>query len=150
MAQLKHPSESVNREIEILYVLIWRTKRHDQRLKRRKGKGHQISRITFSKGRSSVPRGKIRQVPQDEKRRTKRHVDQRWREGKGKATKSAVSRSSKASLQFPVGRIARYLKTGRYAKRVGWCSGLSCSRSRVPRRGDESKGKDVILKVDEN
>ncbi|XP_056854688.1 histone H2AX-like [Raphanus sativus] len=72
------------------------------------------------------------------------------REGKGKATKSAVSRSSKASLQFPVGRIARYLKTGRYAKRVGWCSGLSCSRSRVPRRGDESKGKDVILKVDEN
>jgi histone H2A len=25
----------------------------------------------------------------------------------------------KAGLQFPVGRIARYLKKGRYAKRVG-------------------------------
>eukprot|EP01066_Platyproteum_vivax_P008202 Platyproteum_vivax@DN3387_c0_g1_i1.p1 len=29
------------------------------------------------------------------------------------------TRSAKAGLQFPVGRIARYLKTGRYAKRVG-------------------------------
>lgn len=38
--------------------------------------------------------------------------------GKPKGTK-AVSRSSKAGLQFPVGRIARYLKTGKYAERVG-------------------------------
>jgi histone H2A len=30
-----------------------------------------------------------------------------------------VSRSSKAGLQFPVGRIARYLKAGKYAERVG-------------------------------
>eukprot|EP00887_Chlorella_sp_A99_P001226 scaffold14.g1226.t1 len=40
--------------------------------------------------------------------------------GKGKtAGKKAVSRSSKAGLQFPVGRIARYLKKGRYAERIG-------------------------------
>lgn len=38
--------------------------------------------------------------------------------GKPKATKS-VSRSSKAGLQFPVGRIARFLKSGKYAERVG-------------------------------
>jgi histone H2A len=38
--------------------------------------------------------------------------------GKSKSAK-AVSRSSKAGLQFPVGRIARYLKTGKYAERVG-------------------------------
>ncbi|KVH94460.1 histone H2AX-like [Cynara cardunculus var. scolymus] len=38
--------------------------------------------------------------------------------GKPKSTKS-VSRSSKAGLQFPVGRVSRYLKAGRYAKRVG-------------------------------
>ncbi|KAF2588782.1 hypothetical protein F2Q70_00041963 [Brassica cretica] len=38
--------------------------------------------------------------------------------GKGKATKY-VSRSSKAGLQFPVGRIARFLKAGKYADRVG-------------------------------
>lgn len=38
--------------------------------------------------------------------------------GKPKATKS-ISRSSKAGLQFPVGRIARFLKKGRYAQRVG-------------------------------
>ncbi|KIZ00861.1 Histone H2A [Monoraphidium neglectum] len=39
--------------------------------------------------------------------------------GKGKSGKKPVSRSSKAGLQFPVGRIARYLKKGRYATRVG-------------------------------
>ncbi|MCO5551339.1 hypothetical protein L7F22_063484 [Adiantum nelumboides] len=38
--------------------------------------------------------------------------------GKKKSGKS-VSRSSKAGLQFPVSRIARYLKLGRYAQRVG-------------------------------
>ena len=38
--------------------------------------------------------------------------------GKSKDTKS-VSRSSKAGLQFPVGRVARFLKKGRYAQRVG-------------------------------
>ena len=37
--------------------------------------------------------------------------------GKGKTSgKKAVSKSSKAGLQFPVGRIARYLKKGRYAE----------------------------------
>ena len=36
--------------------------------------------------------------------------------GKGKTSgKKAVSKSSKAGLQFPVGRIARFLKKGRYA-----------------------------------
>merc|ERR1712072_720508 len=37
---------------------------------------------------------------------------------KGKATKT-TSRSSRAGLNFPVGRIARYLRKGRYAARVG-------------------------------
>ncbi|KAL5727601.1 hypothetical protein ACHQM5_000780 [Ranunculus cassubicifolius] len=35
------------------------------------------------------------------------------------APKKASSRSSKAGLQFPVGRIARFLKAGKYAERVG-------------------------------
>ena len=45
--------------------------------------------------------------------------------GKGKAKGKAsmkpkqVSRSSKAGLSFPVGRIARMLKDGRYCQRVG-------------------------------
>lgn len=38
--------------------------------------------------------------------------------GKSKASKS-TSRSQKAGLQFPVGRIARFLKAGKYAERVG-------------------------------
>jgi histone H2A len=39
---------------------------------------------------------------------------------KGKATKSRQSsRSAKAGLTFPVGRISRLLKKGRYADRVG-------------------------------
>jgi len=39
--------------------------------------------------------------------------------GKTGAASKAVSRSSRAGLQFPVGRIARYLKQGKYAERVG-------------------------------
>ena len=43
--------------------------------------------------------------------------------GKGGRGKSSggrpVSRSSKAGLQFPVGRISRFLKQGRYAHRIG-------------------------------
>ena len=38
--------------------------------------------------------------------------------GRGTAKKSTSS-SAKAGLQFPVGRIGRYLKKGRYAPRVG-------------------------------
>lgn len=37
----------------------------------------------------------------------------------GGPKKKAVSRSVKAGLQFPVGRLGRYLKKGRYAQRVG-------------------------------
>jgi histone H2A len=42
--------------------------------------------------------------------------------GRGKAGgsgKKGVSRSAKAGLSFPVGRIARYLKKGKYATRIG-------------------------------
>ncbi|GMI65365.1 histone H2A 7 [Hibiscus trionum] len=37
----------------------------------------------------------------------------------GGGRKKAVSKSKKAGLHFPVGRIARYLKKGRYAQRCG-------------------------------
>eukprot|EP00921_Rhytidocystis_pertsovi_P006358 GHVQ01010849.1.p1 GENE.GHVQ01010849.1~~GHVQ01010849.1.p1 ORF type:complete len:139 (+),score=18.16 GHVQ01010849.1:549-965(+) len=41
--------------------------------------------------------------------------------GKGGRKKSGkqTTQSSKAGLQFPVGRVARFLKRGRYAKRIG-------------------------------
>ena len=39
--------------------------------------------------------------------------------GRGKKSGKSTSRSAKAGLQFPVGRVARYLKKGGYAKRVG-------------------------------
>jgi histone H2A len=39
---------------------------------------------------------------------------------KGKArSNKQTSRSARAGLNFPVGRIARFLKEGRYAQRVG-------------------------------
>ncbi|XVF31365.1 hypothetical protein REPUB_Repub16aG0139500 [Reevesia pubescens] len=38
---------------------------------------------------------------------------------RGGARKKAVTKSVKAGLQFPVGRIARFLKKGRYAQRCG-------------------------------
>ncbi|CAI9289651.1 unnamed protein product [Lactuca saligna] len=37
----------------------------------------------------------------------------------GGPKKKSVSKSVKAGLQFPVGRIGRHIKNGRYAKRVG-------------------------------
>ncbi|XP_037487806.1 histone H2A-like [Triticum dicoccoides] len=37
----------------------------------------------------------------------------------GGPRKKSVSRSVKAGLQFPTGRIGRFLKKGRYAQRVG-------------------------------
>jgi histone H2A len=44
-------------------------------------------------------------------------------EGKGKGgrgdKKTSTSASSKAGLQFPVGRIGRYLRQGKYATRMG-------------------------------
>eukprot|EP01006_Ploeotia_vitrea_P057287 TRINITY_DN68164_c2_g1_i1.p1 TRINITY_DN68164_c2_g1~~TRINITY_DN68164_c2_g1_i1.p1 ORF type:complete len:131 (-),score=13.55 TRINITY_DN68164_c2_g1_i1:55-447(-) len=39
--------------------------------------------------------------------------------GKTAGNKKSTSRSAKAGLQFPVGRVGRYLKKGRYAARVG-------------------------------
>lgn len=39
--------------------------------------------------------------------------------GGGERKKKKVSKSVKACLQFPVARVARYLKKGRYAKRIG-------------------------------
>eukprot|EP00922_Rhytidocystis_sp_ex-Travisia-forbesii_P025288 GHVS01037117.1.p2 GENE.GHVS01037117.1~~GHVS01037117.1.p2 ORF type:complete len:128 (-),score=19.30 GHVS01037117.1:113-496(-) len=39
--------------------------------------------------------------------------------GRKKSTVKSTSRSAKAGLQFPVGRVARFLKKGRYAKRIG-------------------------------
>ena len=55
-------------------------------------------------------------APAGTRRRTARKRSGR---GKGKSGKKATSRSAKASLQFPVGRVARYLKAGKYATRVG-------------------------------
>ena len=40
--------------------------------------------------------------------------------GRGKAASATkTSRSMKAGLQFPVGRISRFMKQGRYAERIG-------------------------------
>ena len=39
--------------------------------------------------------------------------------GKGKAGGKSTTKSVKAGLQFPVGRIGRYLKKGKYATRLG-------------------------------
>ena len=39
--------------------------------------------------------------------------------GRGKDGKKSMTKSAKAGLQFPVGRISRFLKKGKYATRVG-------------------------------
>ncbi len=37
----------------------------------------------------------------------------------GRGDRKSQTQSSKAGLQFPVGRVGRYLKNGRYAQRIG-------------------------------
>merc|ERR1712226_654377 len=39
--------------------------------------------------------------------------------GKGKGRRGATSRSARAGITFPVGRVARYMRNGRYTTRVG-------------------------------
>ena len=39
--------------------------------------------------------------------------------GRGKSEKARRSKSVRAGLTFPVARVGRFLKLGRYAKRVG-------------------------------
>ena len=39
--------------------------------------------------------------------------------GRGKSSGKSSSRSAKAGLQFPVGRVNRFLKAGRYSGRIG-------------------------------
>merc|ERR1712086_949453 len=40
--------------------------------------------------------------------------------GKGKTTASkSITKAARAGLQFPVGRVARFLKQGKYSDRVG-------------------------------
>merc|ERR1711970_711286 len=51
--------------------------------------------------------------------RTKLNTDEATMSGKGKSGKKSVTKSAKAGLQFPVGRVRRYLKTGKNATRIG-------------------------------
>ena len=39
--------------------------------------------------------------------------------GKGKGRGRSTSRSTRAGITFPVGRVARYLRNGRYSARCG-------------------------------
>ena len=39
--------------------------------------------------------------------------------GKSSATRRTVTKAARAGLQFPVGRIARFMKHGRHAQRIG-------------------------------
>jgi histone H2A len=50
---------------------------------------------------------------------TKKMPAKTGKSGRGSSAKKSTSSSAKAGLQFPVGRIGRFLKKGRYAPRVG-------------------------------
>ena len=39
--------------------------------------------------------------------------------GRGGSKKKATSRAAKAGLQFPVGRVHRHMKLGKYSSRIG-------------------------------
>ena len=47
--------------------------------------------------------------------------------GRGKGKGKSTSRSAKAGLQFPVGRVARYMRTMKVADRIGTTQDPLCS-----------------------
>ncbi|XP_045076214.1 histone H2A-like [Coregonus clupeaformis] len=60
----------------------------------------------------------------------------------GKARAKAKTRSSRAGLQFPVGRVHRLLRKGNYAERVGAGAPVSPGRaSQLAVRNDEELNK---------
>ena len=58
-------------------------------------------------------------MPGEEKKTTKTAAAPKGGRGAGKPKKEGRSKSSRAGIQFPVGRIHRMLKNGGYAERVG-------------------------------
>merc|ERR1711933_325989 len=65
--------------------------------------------------------GKTRTISFDSHSSTATHTNLIMAKGKGKGGKgkSSMTRSARAGVQFPVGRIARYMRAGGYAKRIG-------------------------------
>ena len=57
--------------------------------------------------------------PRRENAATKHSKFKMVKGGRGGSKKKATSRSAKAGLQFPVGRVHRHIKLGRYASRIG-------------------------------
>ncbi|CAF95821.1 unnamed protein product [Tetraodon nigroviridis] len=59
----------------------------------------------------------------------------------GKARAKAKTRSSRAGLQFPVGRVHRLLRKGNYAERGRRRAGVPGGRAGVPDGGDPGAGR---------
>jgi histone H2A len=97
--------EAINRGVSFWYIL----------------QGHGNSERNSENGRRTEKDRRRRS--ERERRKTQRRIQRSdmtsGGRGKSKGSGKAVSRSSKAGLQFPVGRIARFLKAGKYAERVG-------------------------------
>ena len=55
----------------------------------------------------------------NKKKSQKQTMSGKGKGGRGKKKGKSTSRSAKAGLQFPVGRVARYLRQGRVAARIG-------------------------------
>ena len=62
-----------------------------------------------------------KQIKQKQKQtnKTKTNMSGKGKGGRGKKKGKSTSRSAKAGLQFPVGRVARYMRQGRVAARIG-------------------------------
>lgn len=90
-------------DVRLLIGAIWSTKRSP--------------RVINYGGRSHVLENSLLKLKLKLKIRVTRQND-RTRKGKAQGTKSKT-RSSRAGLQFPVGRIHRLLRKGNYAERVG-------------------------------
>ena len=68
---------------------------------------------------SRLKPGTFRPVPSKRQQKTVGKKDDGKKSKESQKAQKATSRSSQAGLQFPVGRVHRHLRIGRYAKRIG-------------------------------
>ena len=59
------------------------------------------------------------QIKQKSNKKQTKNMSGKGKGGRGKKKGKSTSRSAKAGLQFPVGRVARYMRQGRVAARIG-------------------------------
>ena len=78
--------------------------------------------VLFEQQRDGFIMSKRLNIPEEKKNSQEKKTKEKkntTQKSKGKKGGTSISQSARAGLQFPVGRVARFLRKGRYAPRIG-------------------------------